>query len=182
MRGWTEARTVTLDASGVACSCPVFRESCQLCHHMFASFRWLLHNHSFFNAAFNGLCSRQRESTLAASRSHSSGSVVPSKAAATELGKKVSKLMDVLKCSRWWLTRNTPVVDAAASETCYASVFARYQSWRAGLLDELEVLHQKQSRLEVEAAEAEARKLKRTRLSVRPNRYRDDADGDEHLV
>ena len=84
-------------------------------------------------------------------------------------------LMELLQRSRWWLTRNTPVVATDASSALYTSVMDRHCDWKRGLLAELEAEHLKRRSLEMEAVEAQARKLKRSRPSVLPSRFRDDA-------
>ncbi len=169
MNGWAETPTVSLDASGAVCTCPVFREACQLCHHMFASFRWpLSSSHDFFKKELAGLRSSRRR------LSGSSAELARARACATALGKKVAVLMELLKHSRWWLTRNTPAVDIDASSALYTSVMDRHCDWKRGLLAELEAEHLKRRSLEIEAVETEARKLKRSRSSVLPSRYRDD--------
>lgn len=136
---------------------------------MFASFRWLLNSHDFFKKEFAGLCKSRRR------LSGSSAELKRAGECAAALGKKVAVLMELLKRSRWWLTRNTPAVATDASTALFTSVMDRHREWKRGLLAELEAEHMKRRSLETEAVEAEARKLKRSRPSVLPSRFRDDA-------
>ena len=153
IEGWTEVRTVQLCEAGASCTCPVFRESCQICHHMFVSFRWLLNHHSFFAMA-------TRRSNLQL------------------LGAKLQVLVRMLRSTRWWLTRNASPVGAAtlSPDELAEQIRERYEAWKVDMAQTMEQERLKQVQADLEASTLEKRAANRKRMVPRPARFADGAE------